>query len=73
MVFFKNFDITRGKSLEFRVEAYNIFNTAQFTQVDTSAQFNFATGEQTDPGFGRTTGVRNNSNRVLQLGVRFKF
>jgi hypothetical protein len=28
---------------------------------------------QEDPNFGRVTGVRANSNRVVQLGVRFKF
>jgi hypothetical protein len=37
------------------------------------AQFNFATGEQTDAGFGRVTGVRANSNRVIQLGARITF
>jgi hypothetical protein len=73
LVLFKNFGLTGGRSVEFRLEAYNAFNTDQFTAVDTSAQFNFATGEQTDPNFGRTTGVRANSNRVVQLGVRFRF
>ena len=72
LVLFKNFDIS-GRSLEFRVEAYNVFNTTQYQAVDTGAQFNFTTGEQTDPNFGRVTGVRANSNRVVQLGVRFKF
>ena len=70
---FKNFGLTGGRSVEFRLEAYNAFNTDQFTQVDTSAQFNFATGAQTDPNFGRTTNIRGNSNRVVQLGVRFRF
>ena len=73
LVLFKNFGLSRGRSVEFRLEAYNAFNTDQFTQVDTSAQFNFATGEQTDPNFGRTTNTRANSNRVVQLGVRFRF
>ena len=71
-VLFKNFGIGRN-SLEFRVEMYNVLGSNQFTQVDTSAVFNFATGVQEDPNFGRVTGVRANSNRVVQLGVRFKF
>jgi hypothetical protein len=35
--------------------------------------FNYATGEQTDTNFGRVTGVRPNSNRVVQLALRFTF
>jgi hypothetical protein len=72
MVLFKNFGFSRY-DLEFRVEAYNLFNTSQFQGVDTGAQFDFATGAQTDPNFGRVTGVRGNSNRVVQLGFRLKF
>jgi hypothetical protein len=72
MVLFKNFAFNRY-NLEFRVEAYNVFNKTQYTQVDTGAIFNFATGEQTDPNFGRVQGVRGNSNRVVQLGFRLKF
>jgi hypothetical protein len=73
LVLFKNFGLGGRRSLEFRIEAYNVFNKTQFQAVDTSAQFNFTTGEQTDPNFGRITGVRANSNRVVQFGTRFKF
>ena len=73
MVLFKHFAIAGGRDIEFRLEAYNAFNTNQFTQVDTSAVFNWATGAQTDPGFGKTTGVRANSNRVVQMAIRFRF
>ena len=46
-----------GRNLRIQVELYNAFNTTQYTAVDTGAQFNFATGEQTDANFGRVTGV----------------
>jgi hypothetical protein len=73
LVLFKNFRMSGGRDLEVRIEAYNVFNRTQFSGVDTQAIFDFATGEMVDPNFGRVTGVRNNSNRVVQLGLRFKF
>ena len=41
--------------------------------VDTTATFNFLTGAQTNANFGRVTSVRGNSERVIQLGLRFTF
>jgi hypothetical protein len=49
--------------------------------VDRSATFDYATcpsaaacnSQQTDTNFGRVTGVRPNTNRVIQLGIRFRF
>jgi hypothetical protein len=70
---FKNFSLGNGRNLQFRAEFYNAFNTTQYQGVDTSAVFDFASLEQTDPAFGQITGVRANSNRVIQLGVRFTF
>jgi hypothetical protein len=69
---FKNFRMG-PRVLQFRVEMYNAFNTVQYSTVDIGATFNFATGQQTDTNFGRITGVRGNSNRVIQLGARFTF
>ena len=59
--------------LQFRAELYNAFNLTQYQGVDTSAVFDYNTGQQTDTNFGRVTNVRPNSNRVIQLGVRFRF
>jgi hypothetical protein len=73
LTLFKNFRFGGGRNLQVRVEFYNLLNSNQFTQVDTSAQFNFATGAQTDAGFGTVTNTRDNSSRVIQLGVRFAF
>jgi hypothetical protein len=41
--------------------------------VNTTATFDFTTGVQTNPAFGSISGVRPNSNRVIQLGVRLTF
>ena len=35
--------------------------------------FDYNTGVKTDTNFGSITGVRANSNRVIQLGLRFRF
>jgi hypothetical protein len=72
ITFFKNFAIG-NRSLQFRAELYNAFNTTQYQDVDTSAVFDFNTGQQTDTNFGRITGVRGNTNRIIQLGLRFRF
>ena len=39
----------------------------------TSAVFDYNTGLQTDTNSGRITGVRPNTNRIVQLGLRFRF
>jgi hypothetical protein len=72
ITFFKNFAIG-SNTLQFRAELYNAFNTTQYEGVDTGAVFNYQTGIQTDQNFGSITGVRANSNRVIQLGIRFRF
>jgi hypothetical protein len=73
VTFFKNFAIG-SRVLQFRAELYNAFNLTQYEGVDRAAIFDYATGRNTDlPNFGRVTGVRGNTNRVIQLGVRFRF
>jgi hypothetical protein len=73
LTLFKNFSLGNRRNLQFRAEFYNAFNTTQYLGVNTTATFNFATGEQTNPAFGSISGVRANSNRVIQLGVRLTF
>ena len=73
LTLFKNFHTGEKGSLQFRIEAYNLFNSDQYQNVDTAAVFNFQTGEQTNVNFGRNTSVRNGSERVIQLGARFTF
>jgi hypothetical protein len=67
----KNFRIVERVTLRVRLEAYNTFNHTQFAGVNTSAQFNPATGAQTNSAFGNLTSSR--SPRVLQLGARIAF
>jgi hypothetical protein len=73
LTLFKNFRMGGSRNLQFRMEFYNLLNSDQFTGVDTGAQFNFATGAQTDTAFGTVTGTRAASARVIQLGLRFTF
>ena len=44
---FKNFQMGGGKRIQIRWEVYNLFNTVNWSGIDTSAQFNPA-GEQVD-------------------------
>ena len=69
ITFFKNFAIG-SRSLQFRAELYNAFNSAQDQDVDTSAVFDYANGANTDTNFGHITGVRPNTNRMIQLGTQ---
>jgi hypothetical protein len=61
--------------LQFRAEAYNVFNRTNFTAVDTSAQFvadylgNFS--QQSNPTFGKYTNA--SLKRRMQLALRLSF
>jgi hypothetical protein len=72
--FFKNVPMGGSRRLQFRVELYNAFNSDQWaaTGIDTGAQFNYLTGEQTDRAFGSLTGATLSARRI-QLGARFTF
>ncbi|HEX3878963.1 MAG TPA: hypothetical protein VHW24_18380 [Bryobacteraceae bacterium] len=57
--------LPESRSLDLRVEAFNIFNHAQFygsTSVD---------GEVNDPNFGRVVSAA--SPRLLQVAAKFRF
>ena len=58
------------RGLNFRVEAYNIFNHTQFSAVDSTGRFNPA-GAQVNQTFGWYTAARN--PRVVSLALRFAF
>jgi hypothetical protein len=61
----KRLALTEGKSLEFRLEAFNAFNHAQFygpASVD---------GQLEDPNFGQIVSAA--APRLLQLAARFAF
>jgi hypothetical protein len=61
---FKNFKVARYGAVELRVEAFNVFNWAQYSQPNQNLG---------DPNFGKITGTRLNSERQVQLGARFIF
>ena len=61
----KTVPITESKSFDIRVEAFNVFNHAQFygpSAVD---------GEINDPSFGRVVSAA--SPRLIQAAVKFHF
>ncbi|HYA23337.1 MAG TPA: TonB-dependent receptor [Terriglobales bacterium] len=62
MALLKNTKITESKELQLRLEAFNLFNHAQFTNP---------TGEINSSQFGLVTGARD--PRILQIGVKFLF
>ncbi|MBM3727941.1 MAG: hypothetical protein FJW40_21260 [Acidobacteria bacterium] len=68
---FKNFAVREKMRLQFRWEAYNLFNHTQFSAVDATARFNVATGAQENARFGEFTGARN--PRQMQFALRFYF
>jgi hypothetical protein len=70
--FFKHVPMGGNRRLQFRVELYNAFDTDQWTATDTSATFNYVTGEMNDANFGKLTGATLSARRI-QLGVRFQF
>ncbi|HKY06215.1 MAG TPA: hypothetical protein VJQ56_15065, partial [Blastocatellia bacterium] len=67
---FKNLKLSESKSLEFRVEAFNVFNRRNFGVPDpiTEDAFNGLTvSTYNNPGFN------NGGNRTMRLGIRFLF
>ncbi len=61
---FKTFSLGRPGAIELRVEAFNIFNTAQYNNPDVYIG---------DGTYGQITGTRLNSERQIQLAARYLF
>jgi hypothetical protein len=70
MSIFKNFELGGGKKIQFRWEAYNVFNQVNWSALNTNAQFNPA-GQQVNAAFGQATSARD--ARVMQGAIRFSF
>lgn len=60
----KNIHVTDRYSLELHGDAFNVFNTPQFTNPGST--YNQST-------FGKITSVQDNTNRQIQLAARFVF
>ena len=68
---FKNFDLGERLKLEFRTEAFNVLNTAQF--VNPNASLSLAGGVPVST-FGTITSTANAYNpRIVQFAARLKF
>jgi hypothetical protein len=70
MSLFKNIKAHDRANLQFRAEAYNVFNTPQFSKVDTTVRFD-AQGNQVNGNFGRIVAGRD--PRILQFALRVMF
>jgi hypothetical protein len=62
LALFKNFDLTHGMRLQFRLESFNALNHTQFNAVSTNL---------INANFGVVTGAR--AGRINQLGLKFIF
>jgi hypothetical protein len=71
MTLFKNFPIRDRVNVQLRFEAFNAFNHTQFSGMNTTAQFNPATGQQVNAAFGTLTAAR--GARVGQASLRVRF
>ena len=70
MSLFKNVKVGGHASVQFRAEAYNVFNHTQFQTVNTTPQFD-AQGNQVSGAFGQVTGTRD--PRIMQFALRVAF
>ena len=83
LTFFKNIRMAGRRTLQFRMELYNAFNTTQYSNYNTNVQYSWAsyqqylaTGDpsvlvQTNASVGLITAAR--EARRIQLGLRFTF
>jgi hypothetical protein len=79
---FENWDLSLYKEfrlgkdntrvLQFRVEAFNVFNHFNPGNPNTSLSYNFTTGAQTNANFGTITSAQN-SARHTSLSLRYRF
>ena len=70
MSIFKNFQLGGGRRLQFRWEAYNVFNQVNWSELNRTPQFN-AAGQQVNEAFGQATTARD--PRIMQGAIRFTF
>ena len=70
MVLMKNLPIKERLRIQFRAEAYNVFNQTQFSTLDTATRFD-AAGNQVNARFGEFLAAR--PPRVMQFALRLYF
>ena len=69
----KNFGIYERFKVQFRAEAFNLFNWSQLSVPNTGVDFNNATMMNNNTSFGFIQGTAPYSNRQLQFGLRLEF
>lgn len=68
----KSFRVREGLSLEFRAETFNTLNHFNPGNPNTSLNFNFNTGAQTNAAFGQISGAQHSARRTAaSLRLRF--
>jgi hypothetical protein len=70
MSLFKNVKVGGRAKVQFRAEAYNVFNHTQFSFIDTTPKFD-AAGNQVSGTFGQATVARD--PRIMQFALRVEF
>jgi len=70
LAFFKNVSLGEKRTIQLRWEMYNLFNRANFKDLNASMSFD-ATGKQTTNNFGTPSAAR--SPRVQQASIRINF
>ena len=61
---FKDFQITEGTKVQFRAESFNLWNSPQFSNPNST---------QGNSNFGVITGTSGGSARQMQFALRFMF
>jgi carboxypeptidase family protein/TonB-dependent receptor-like protein len=74
LALFKNVGLGAARTVQFRVEAYNVLNHTQFSDIDRTARFD-AAGNQINPNFGTVIGIGSPTRppRIIALAARFNF
>jgi carboxypeptidase family protein len=70
MSIFKNFNVGGNRRIQFRWEAYNVFNQVNWSEINRTPQYD-AAGNQVAANFGQATAARD--ARVMQGAIRFTF
>jgi hypothetical protein len=70
VAFFKNFRWGEKRAIQLRWETYNIFNRANFTDINGAMTFD-AAGNQTNTSFGTPRATR--APRIMQASIRINF
>ena len=62
-----------GRALQFRAEAYNIWNHTNYGGVNSSAAYNEVGGQNTNLSFGQLNGPGPYDMRIIQFSLRFEY